>query len=303
MRDIMERPSRRTAPFIVKNILVPLLLIIACCSVFLGYTEGQRYLQLREHSVQVAVEESRIEEDEDSEGDTDYDLYVQYTYNGQRYEILYQRYNARKSAVSAQKSLTTLRIDPNDPVCHVEGVREDSMETWFFGALALALSAACCAIPGRKAYVQEYGWLRQYVEKDLVIRLRRRMITWVPELLFSVVCFAGWIPCRMWMLFISGGISLVVGVIFAIRWLRNRTLIYGGEYSLRQDVLEEKAVKSDSEGKNYHIYYSNGKEKWCRNTPKRVYDLLNCGDTVETVYLGEQKRPFFAFCRYSGDII
>ena len=292
-----NRPPLRIGATVAKWLLILILTTLGLSLLQFSRGEYRRYTHVYKRGVTVSGEAYRIEEEEDSEGDTDYYLRIRYTYGGREYNTRYPKtYASRASAEKLLGQMLEVTVNPDSPGEKISEIRASVRGTAIVSGLALSIACSCLFIRQRKYWFEVYGWRREYVLPDMQRKMRADLQTsvwllttgtWLITVHFMyAVVFEGFI------LFALGLAALILGGKQTKKQLRYRDAFRDGQYVFSRDTLVSKKMESDSDSTYYRLYYSGGQTAWHTNVSKKKYDAAREGDVAETVRFPWEKRPY-----------
>lgn len=260
--------------------------------------DTEHYLQVWQNPATVTATVTK-HDSYDDDGDTDYESFITYVYDGVRYENMEYEDRDTKSDLTPIGTELTLEISPKDPTRLIEDLRRSRS--------VLPVGVAFLALVMTLVYI----WLQQrnltkdcrgtpdtdMVQNDLKIKIRSRFLR--PFLLLCVMgnCLVYWRYAVL-----EPNASVTVAAICGLFWIinllttiRDYRRVENENFEIRRDVLVDKKESSDSDSTNYFLYYQNGERTWRHSTTEKTYHKARIGDAVIAVYLPGKKRPILHY--------
>ena len=258
----------------------------------------EHYLQVWQNPAAVTATVTK-HDSYDDEGDTDYESFITYVYDGVRYENMDYENCDTAAELTPIGTQITLQISPKDPTRQMEDLKRSRL------LLPLSVALASLLLTGVYIWLQRRSLTKgcrgtpdtDMVQNDLKIKIRSRFMR--PFLLLCVVgnCLVYW---RYSVLQVNAAVTAasVCGLFWLwcmLTTIRDYRRVENENYQLRQDVLVDKKESSDSDSTYYHLYYQSGQRKWKASTSEKSYHKARIGDAVVAVYLPGKKKPILHY--------
>lgn len=282
--------------------IIPLLLVSLLIQVFLlfGFVRfAHRYkvasaAPLVLNARIIAIDEYRTEDS------TSYDAIMCYSYQGVTYEAVYQSFSAERDANTLKGSHVTAIVDPEHPEDTVDGLKEKASNRILFSGVLQIVVIILFASPYRKRYVQAYGWRLETIGRDILLKYRSVLpiAAWICIVFAMAVIYPGvFFGDGRWLLhFFFPLVYLLLIAIGAFFFLRDYRYIRDKEIVLRRDTFVRKRIQRGGEdGDSYFVTFTSGIDTWEKSVSKKIYAAMKEGDTVDSAYLGNRKKPSLNF--------
>lgn len=285
----MEKPGIKRSSLICKCIFMTLMLLAGMITLIMSLVNANSYRSTQ--GVAVTARVTRIDEYEDSEGSTDYDVFVEYTYDGQVWNQEYTEINGAKARVG---DLETIHINPADPMQIMEETASNAKTFCIVAGAFLAVGAGLSGIRIRQDYCEAFGISRENIETDLrnYIRSERGwQVTAAIALCLGTGAIAG---CGSVVLYLVLVASLVLTIVFLIKHSNRARAFKNEAYSIRRDRLVSQKIEKDSDDNDqYYLFYANSEGATYRiHTNRKTYGQVKPGDEIIAVYFDGNKKPY-----------
>lgn len=296
-------PFLPTKSVILKCFGIVLFLALSVFLLYKSVERGDHYLEVRNSALEIVATVVSVDEDYDPDNGTDYDTVIGYTYEGQYYEREYKTYSTYKKAAEHLGEQVTIYVDPDEPGDTIGSISSSCGNYAIFGVLALIISVAILCSPFRMRYVDAYGWNRTTVQMDLALVLRhnhRWLSCVIPSLvgMFLLSRFTDFASNFLW---VCNWVLMFIGLVIYRSYRRKLQLVKNNSYTINKDTLVSKKESYDSDsGTTYSLTFANEKQKWDKTVTKKVYQAMEKGHTIDTVYLQGAKKPILVYSRNSG---
>lgn len=295
----LDKPPLIAGKTILIKVIAMLLFLGA--SVFLfsrSIDRGDRYLDVRDRALKIEATVVSIKEDTDSEGSTEYDIYIGYTYEGKYYEHQHDTYHSYSSAKKQLGKKVTIYVDPEHPGRTLHSITSSCATYAIFGYTSLMIFLFLLCGPYRKTNVHAFGWNRATVEKDLpnIVRFGHRYQFMIIPAIVGMVIMTRFNDFTYKIFWVLNSAWLLIGLLVLRTRCRKLRLVKQGRYTFRKDVLINKEEKYDSEdGYTYVLTFSGADSTWTKNVSERVFNTMQKGHTVDAVYLEGAKSPLVKY--------
>ena len=294
----MEKPAIKKVALGFKIGLLVILLVAGVLLLCSGYRTALHYQDVKDNAVEVTATVTRVDEWEDSEGSTYYDVYVKYSY---KEEVYSQEIDGHRNAdVGDQFAIS---INSDDPMEIMQETRSSYKVTIVFGALCLGLAFGTSRMDTRVGWCETFGINREMIHADLLRKVKTGN-TGIGCLIVAVATAAGWCITRKDVLLLGCGVlSAILGIRKLNTFLKESRLIKTQEYTVQTDRLVSKRVEEDSEGDSYYVTYRTSEgTSYELNVSMKVYNKAVEGDQILSVFLPQQKKPYMTVDLHSKQI-
>lgn len=296
--EILKKPPLKKPHVYIKFSICAVFALAYCVLMFFAFYNAERYtsavpLELEAKIVRV---ERMSTEDSDS-----YDAIMRYVHEGVAYEAVYDSFNREKDAQALIGQSVIVAVDTTNPGDTLDSLRDLAISMLGFSCIPVFFLAFAPSVPHRKTYVETYGWCVEAIKKDIPALPKygmMRMLIWVAGCFVMYFCFPTVFSAYGWKNVIFGifAISVIVGAVGAVLFVRDCLLAKAGRISFHCDSFVSKCVRSDSEsGDSYYVNFTNGTNIFEKSVSAAVYEKMKEGDVVESAYLGNQKKPVLCF--------
>lgn len=285
----MGKPGIKPGALICKCIFMMLTLIVGMVLLIISLDAADSYRNTRGVAVTASV--TRIDEYEDSEGGTDYDVFVEYTYDGRVWNQEYTEISGSKARIGDEH---TIHINPAAPLEIMEETESDAKTFCIMASVFLAVTAGLSGIRIRQDYCTAFGISREHIVKDLQNRIRSErswQVTAAITLCLGIGTIAG---CGFWFSYLVLVVSLTLTVVFLINHSNRARAFRNEAYSIQRDRLVAQKHEKDSDDNDvYRQCYRNaeGGTYWVNTTAAR-YAAGKIGDEIIAVYFDGSKKPY-----------
>ncbi len=275
---------------VFKWTLVAVLALIGALILFYGYKTCLRYAPVKGKGVEVTATASRIEETLDSENMEEYELFVDYEYQGKAYTVYYKTYGtyAKAAAVDTVK----LVINPDNPDEKMETLKSNMILSIIFGLLFMATAVAATGIRQNEDQIVAHGINRETVKIELIEQIRhRRGAAWLMTMGAGVII--------TWLLFSSalslllpaaGLVILVFGVRKLMKDLKALKDLKNDKFRICQEFFLRRYEDSDSESTSYFVEYGHDDIVLIISVTEEEYLNAGAGDSAYSIFLDGQSE-------------
>ena len=301
--DILNKPAIRKFPLIAKCLLGLGLAVFTVFSILDSLSTAQKYRELMDDAVSVDAVITHVETEYDPDGDT-YDAMMKYKFDGVTYTDTYRNYSSRRDAEDMVGRTVTIEVNPWSPSEEMREIRGDGRSVLMNAAIGLCLFLLTLGIRHRCGYVEDYGWNRETVKKDLIRHIWRKS---------KFYCFM--LPIVMWFLvglwypevYLGDTLGDIIGVCILliccwrlVCFIKKLRLVYQDRFFLTRDTLVKKEDLSDSESNYYRVTYRGSNGVWSKKVSYGVYKNAREGDIFESVYMEGGKKPALSYSHNTG---
>lgn len=297
----MKTSLNNTLRTVIKCIVSLILLVAIVLFLRGGIRNGEQYLKSSANAATVHATVVRIEEDWDSEDGTKYKAMMRYTYAGKEYEHHYKTYSTYDKAAAMLDKTVTLTVDPEHPNETIEDIRSSCVDCCVTAMILLSSMVFLLGTFVKCSNVDTYGWHMETVAQDLPKAVFSKNMFIVPLIpaLGGAALLSRYYDAAGGLVFLAEGAALIGSAVMLKNYLRKMKLVREGRYILRRDYFVSKRFQYDSDGPDrYYVTFTNGQNTWEENMGKRLYDILEPGDTIDTVYLEGEKKPIMRHIPY-----
>lgn len=264
---------------------------------------AEHYLQVWENPAVVTAVVTK-HDSYDDDGDTDYESFVSYAYDGKIYRNMEYEDRDNEKDLTTLGTEVSLAISPKDPKKQVEQLRKNARGLYAGGIfiplllvlvyhflLRKKLTKGCHGIPDSDTVMHD-------IKIKIATRFFRTAMLMIGVTLGVFYWLYGLILGKA-----SGVIALVcmtLWIIGLLRAIRDYRQAEQGDFELSRDVLVEKKEISDSDGDSYYLHYQNGDRKWKTGTSFTNYNRAKVGAAVVAVYLPGHRKPIVHY-NHEGD--
>lgn len=277
-----------------------IFLIIGLALMIFSISECRRFRAIRDAAVTVTATICEVKEVTDGDFGTEYDVYVEYSYQGKSYKECHM--TSKKSMWMDRVGQTlTLTINPEKPEEELDDLSDGLVFSMFFGLPIFCVGVHSLLIQNyRLTYVEMYGLRSSAIRSDLILSAKKQL-AWLWLLLYGV----GDIVFGFYIIDIdsvgAAAILLGVGVLilcvfFMVSYFKTLKRVKTDPYVVREFTVLDKRLTKDSDGDaQYEILleYKDGKA-WEHSTKKEY----------NSIYLGEKLTYIFGcgvYLRYRYD--
>lgn len=238
-----------------------------------------------------------------SEAADSYDAIMQYVHNGVTYEAVYKSFSRKTDAEALIGQSVTAVVDAGNPADTLEKLQSSAISLLGLAGYIMFFLIFAPSVPHRQRYVQTYGWCLESIKKDFWHLPQYGMcylLFWVVGCIILYLRYSDVLLRHIPLGLIVGEfiVLAIIGFISTIRFIRDYCLIMAGRISFQQNHYHSKNTQNDGDGTDfYYVNFTDGKTIWEKNVSKAVYDKIKDGDTVESAYLGKQKKPILSIYR------
>lgn len=270
--------------------LVAALALIGVLILLSGYQNCLRYAPVKGKGVEVTATASRIVETLDSENMEEYELFVDYEYQGKSYTVYYKTYSTYAKAAAVDT--VTVVINPDNPGEKMETLKSNMVLSIIFGWLFLATAVAATGIRQNEDQIVVHGLSREIVKIELSEQVQhRRGAAWLMTvgagLLISWVLFSNalsLLPAAAGLVILIFGIRKLMQDLKALKDLKN------DKFRISQSSFLRKYEESDSESTCYFVEYGHDGIVWKTNVTEEEYLNAGADDTACSIFLYSQKE-------------
>lgn len=276
------------------------LVVALVAMVFHSVQSLEHYNRVYRDPLEVTAVVTRYSKHEDSEGDVDYISHVTYSVNGTAYTVQYESEN-HESELTPIGTEVNIQVSREDPGRTIKGLRSSGYAAVFLAAAwSFVIPSIWCRGLKRKRSRDVAGMPdTETVERDI----RLTIFSGVPLYfwpMLSLACLAlllrysaatgEWLPYVL-------VFCALVAVMLLVNAMRKLHALKNRQYLLRRDYLANKESKYDSEdGFQYYLYFHGADgNKWSKTTSEAEYRSIQPGNTVVSVYMPGQKKPFLHY--------
>ncbi len=294
----MEKPAIKKVALGIKIGLLAIALVAGSLILRSGYQKALHYQNVKDDAVQVSATVTRVDEWEDSEGSTYYDVYVKYSYQEQVYD---QEIDGHRNADVGDQF--DIYINPEDPMEIMQETRTSYKFSIVFGALFLGIAYGVAGMSTRAGWCESFGINREMIHRDLLRKLKGN--TGIGFLIIALATGAGWSITRKDLLLLVCAVLFAVAGISRLKtFFRESRVIKAGEYAVQTDRLIAKRVEGDSDGDTYYLQYQTSDGlPYELTVSHKAYEKAVEGDEILSVFLPQQKKPYMTVDLHSKQIL
>lgn len=257
-----------------------------------------QYERTISESVSIDAVVSRVEQYEDADGDTQSDVYITYTYQGEEYEVKYE-----PETDSGYKELigktVAVRIDPDHPDVLMENLIKSRFIV-YIGVLMVWGGIAVVRVGLTREPVGPPD--REVIHLYLCYRSRMGFVIPVGTGMLGIALILLHYLCPMGsegMLFHVVGMVIVIlsgwRLVYPVKLCR---MVANREYTLVYSTLQEKVFDAgDSDSSDtYRLRFVNNRGTWWKRVDRVTYHNASVGDPGIAVYLPGKDVPICEFC-------
>lgn len=279
--------------------IILLICLFPCFAAVKGVRDLIVYDSAITRSVEVKATVAELEEYEDSEGATQYDLYISYTYDGKTYR---PEYDVKKASAWRNRigETITIRIDPENPA---EPITNLTSGRWFIYVGIVMVHAVACLSAGILDKHLDRGFLPDHET------LHGKVCAWVRHRLtvpLTAIFLALSLELLHWryprgfegMFLHIVGFVLIALALWRLRrvaqWFRMANNL---EYEVVYGKLVEKIYdEGDSDSAaTYDLRFTDGSRVWTKRVDAKTYHTAREGTSGMVVYLPNRKVEILTF--------
>lgn len=278
------------------TVIIYIFIILVAVSLIYPAVTGTRdafiYENTKDKAVEVTAVVSYHDSYTDSDDNTRYYSYIRYTFDGQEYKDIRYQSESRESSLLPVSTKLTISINPDDPAQPMENLRTNG----FSGTLILSvLIAVICIL----AYTSYFSSSNPKLHNGMLTdeELHRCLMKRTAKYFNKSFFFGVLTVIHLIYLFLFPGIhkglifiiNAVITVFFFVPAFRRTVYIIKRRYQkVRENITDKKIVKdTDNDGDEvtlYRIYAGTADHTWSSDHSINVYDSVNVGDYVKSVY-------------------
>ncbi len=286
---VLEKPPVVKEMLIKKCLWVGIFLLVGLGLMIYSILECVRYREIRDQGVTVRAVICDVKKDKDVDGETEYDVYVNYDYNGNNYTKLHLT-STKSKWMDRVGDVLKITINPDNPTEELDDLTDGLFFSMFFGVPLFGFGLRnFFAMRHRLTWVEMYGMRDSAIRNDLIDGVKSSA-GW----LWGAVLGAGYIAYGIYMADVdsAGAFMPVLGLailglaaFFAKMHFKELAYVKDKPYSIQKYIVASRRIERDSDGDPVYEVLLRQEKKlldW-QNLRKDQYDAIDVG--TELTYI------------------